>query len=1089
MSRVHHDRVRNSRVPGRTRKLFAGFAAIALLTGLGAAGTSPALAQDSAGTDPVSFPDKQLVACINEKLGGGRAADQPITHDELNTIFGLSCGDSFAVASLDGIEHAQKITNLFFAGGKHDFSGPGSLEAAAKMPKLNSLTLTDAKVTNAALAGLTDAATLSTLSLTGSPELSDISPLGKLPKLSKLDLSRNVKLTDLSPLSDAGKLKDFTASQIPDLVDLEPLRNLNTLTSVSVYKTAVATLEPLSGLTGLTSISAQFTQVSTLLPISKLTKMRFLTVDHAQLQSLAGIEDMSELQTLDINNNPDIGDDIGAIRNKPELYRVHMNAIGATSVEPLSGLTGLKSLQALGNHFGSLVGLPEAPEQNSVGTFAVTAQQISGSEVFVPKGAKQFRYDAAGQLELRDGSFPDLGGNLKPKPDPELPIMLIDVRAAWPELEYTFAHEAKSNDRFTGTVAMPIVWSMITSPDSATLPLGEAWRQEISYTAGFPAASFELSSDAPAWLKVVDGAFVGTPDGAGDWTFELRVADELGNTMQQRVDLTVPQPDATVFEIGEDQQALAGTDLTFTVSRTDAAENAFSGEASVRVKTHDGTAVDGSHYVGVDQVLSWPAGNQDDKQVVVQTLAGAAGDEDRALTLELSDPTPEGLTELGGGFMSDGTITYPTPEATQFSVSAPQVVEAGTADVEFTVTRKDAAENPWTGEASIRVVSHDGTAKAGTHFTEVDETLTWKANESGGKTFRVQTHEGKAGDPNRVFALRLTDAQPRPYAKPSKLAFSGVELTYPTPEPTSFGMSGDAAGAAGDSFTFEIRREDAQVNPWTGVASVRVSTQDGTAQANAHYAPLDETVTWADADSEPKHVVIETTKMPAGDPERDLTVVLSQPEPAAHTQLIEPAASTLTLRSPEPGTTVFAMGDDQSTKAGGTLTFTVSRADAEVDPWTGEASVRVSTQDGSAVAGTHYEPIAETLVWGAGDSATQSVTVQTAKVTSKDPERSFTVTLSEPSSSTAVGDPAAAAGTIAYASEEGPIVPGEEGEGDGGITPKPTPDGGDKGAPNAEGGLAHSGLSVTVWALSLGAAVLALLIGLGLFAARGRRTL
>ncbi|WP_153006581.1 Calx-beta domain-containing protein, partial [Leucobacter sp. G161] len=923
MSRMHHHRVRNSRVPGRARKFLAGFAAIALLTGLGAAGASPALAQDGAGADTVSFPDAQLVACINEKLGGGRAADQPITHDELNTIFGLSCGNSFAVASLDGIEHAQKITNLFFAGGKHDFSGSGSLGAAAKMPKLNSLTLTDAQVTNAALTGLTDAATLSTLSLTGSPELSDISPLGTLPKLSKLDLSKNVKLTDLSPLSDAGKLKDFTASQIPDLVDLEPLRNLNTLTSVSVYKTAVATLEPLSGLTGLTSISAQSTQVSTLQPISKLTKMRFLTVDHAQLQSLAGIEDMSELQTLDINNNPDIGDDIGAIRNKPELYRVHMNAIGATSVEPLSGLTGLKNLQALGNHFGSLVGLPEAPEQSSVGAFAVTAQQISGSEVFVPKGAKQYRYDAAGQLELRDGSFPDLGGNLKPKPDPELPIMLIDVRAEWPELEYTFAHEVKSNDRFTGTVAMPIVWSMITSPDSATLPLGEPWRQEISYTAGFPAASFELSSEAPAWLKVVDGAFVGTPDGAGDWTFELRVADELGNTMQQRVDLTVPQPDATVFEIGEDQQALAGTDLTFTVSRTDAAENAFSGEASVRVKTHDGTAVDGSHYVGVDQILSWPAGNQDDKQVVVQTLEGAAGDEDRALTLELSDPTPEGLTELGGGFMSDGTITYPTPEATQFSVSAPQVVEAGTADVEFTVTRKDAAENPWTGEASIRVVSHDGTAKAGTHFTEVDETLTWGANESGGKTFRVQTHEGKAGDPNRVFALRLTDAQPRPYAKPSRLAFSGVELTYPKPDPTGFGISGDVAGAAGDRFTFEVRRENASVNPWTGVASVRVSTQDGTAEANTHYVPLDETVTWADADSAPKHVVVQTAKVPAGDPERELTVLLSQPEPFAYTQIIDPAASTLKLRSAVPGETVFALGADQSVLAGSAMTFVV----------------------------------------------------------------------------------------------------------------------------------------------------------------------
>ncbi|MGO2141838.1 MAG: Calx-beta domain-containing protein [Leucobacter sp.] len=1102
MSRAQLKRIQGTQGLRFGRRLLAGVAAIAMLGGAGLATAAPALADDPAtGTSVVQFADTEMLACVNDKLGGGRPANGPVTDDDLNTIFGLSCSSQFAVTSLDGIEHAQKITNLFFAGGKHNFSAPGSLAAAAMMPKLNSLTLTDANVTNASFTDVGDIAGLTTLSLTGSPELSDLAPLSSLAKLSRLDVSRNVKLEDLSPLRDSTTLRDFTASQNPLLVDLSPLGGLMSLTSVSVYKTAVETLEPLSELTNITDISAGYTNVTTLEPLAKLVKIRNLSFDYAKLQSLAGIEDMAALRTLDVNYNSDIGDDIGALGDKPELSRIHMNAIGATSLKPLFGLTGLTSLQALGNGISSLEGFQEAPETASKGSFAVTAQRITGPEKYVPKGAKLFRHDATGQLANRDGSFPAPGGNLKPTPAPELPLINIEVIKAWPDLEYTFAEEGKSNDRFTGTVAMPIVWSSITSDDSATVPLGEKWQHEVTFTDGFPMAEVTLSDTAPKWLSVKGSVLSGQPEVAGDWTFDVRVADALGNTMTQRFDITVPKPNTSFFEISEDQEIVADGDdeVEFEVSRTDTVENPYTGEASVRVRTVDGTAKAGEHYEALDTTVTWDANDSEPvKAVSVKVFGGDAGSDEVALTVELSDPTPDKFTELGGGFTTDLTIAYPTAEPSEFSISKPQLVTAaakqpghkpgnGEQEVTFTVTRADSDTHPWTGDASVAVKITDPRATDGDDYSAVIP-LTWKRGDAAEREISITVKPGSAGDPKRLLALRVIAADPLdPYAKPAALPLSALTITYPKPDATSFAISADQSGLAGSNFSFEVSREDAAANPWTGEASVRVETTDGTAVAGTHYTAHSERLTWAAGDTAPKTVVVETLAVPAGDPKRTFDVVLSEPEPSAFSLVADRGSATVTLKAAVPNATVFSVGDDQRGVAGDLLTFTLSRSDAEVDPWTGEASVRVRTVDGSAVAGEHYEAVDAVVTWAAGDTAEKTVDVVTTRVASGESERAFTLTLAEPSEHTALGDRGSAIGTVTYEKGE---TPGGDGDGDGGPGPKPGTDGDSGKAPGQQPGgpLANSGASSPVWALTAGAGALALAAGGLILFTRVRRT-
>lgn len=913
--RHHGARIRSA----KGNRLLASIATLAMIGGAGFVSTSPAFAAEPpAGTDPVTFADNQLLACVNEKLGGGRAPSDPVSHDALNTIFGLSCSSQFAVSSLDGIEHAQKITNLFFAGGKHDFSQPGSLAAAAKMPKLNSLTLTDAKVSNDSFVDIGKIEGLTTLSLTGSPELTDITPLSSLEKLSKLDLSKNVTLSDLSPLSGATKLRDFTASQNPLLVDLGPLSGLTTLTSVSVYKTAVKSLEPLSGLTELTNLSAGYTNVSSLEPLVDLTKMRNLSFDYAKLTSLDGIEKMDDLRTLDIHNNSGIGDNIRALENKTALTRLHMNAIGATSLEPLHGLTSLTNLQALGNAVSSLVGLQKAPATASNGTFAITAQQITDNQVYVPIGAKTFKYNAKDQLANRDGSFPALGGNLTPEViDEKLPVLDIEVIKAWPELKYTFSEDINTNDRFSGSVEMPIVWSTITSDDSATIPLGTAWSHEVTFTDGFPMDQVTLSGDVPSWLIVDGDTLTGAPDSARDWTFTIEVSDELGNTMSQRFDLTVPKPNNSYFEISEDQTVMADGDqeVTFLVSRTDATTNPYTGEASVRVHTMEGSAKADTHYKAIDDVITWDAGETDAKPVTVYAFGGAAGGDEVALTVELSEPTPADHTELGGGFTTDLTITYPQPEPSVFSISKPQLVSAaaiqpghqpgdGEQDVTFTVTRTDSAVHPWTGATSVSVKIYDPMASDGGSYADLVP-LTWQAGDPESQPVTITVKPGNAGDPKRALALQVVEADSvDPYAKPSRIPFSALAITYPAPVPTVLSIGDDQYGQAGEVLSFTVSRSDATVDPWTGAASAQVNTVDGSAVAGTHYEAVSDLLEWAPGDTEDKVVEVTTKKISSDTAERSFTISLS--DPSKHSTVEERSEATGTLAfematGPKPG--------------------------------------------------------------------------------------------------------------------------------------------------------------------------------------------
>lgn len=160
----------------------------------------------------------------------------------------------------------------------------------------------------------------------------------------------------------------------------------------------------------------------------------------------------------------------------------------------------------------------------------------------------------------------------------------------------------------------------------------------------------------------------------------------------------------------------------------------------------------------------------------------------------------------------------------------------------------------------------------------------------------------------------------------------------------------------------------------------------------------------------------------------------------------------------------FAIGADQSVDAGDALEFTVSRTNATENPWTGEATVRVKTADGTAKAGADYTAVDAVLSWAADDVASQTVTVPSAAGHAGEGDVTLTIALSEPGEHAALGARVSAAGTIVREADPGTVVPPKP-------KPQPTPGPELPGAP-APGSLATTGQGSGLgWLLAAGTLV------------------
>ena len=411
---------------------------------------------------------------------------------------------------------------------------------------------------------------------------------------------------------------------------------------------------------------------------------------------------------------------------------------------------------------------------------------------------------------------------------------------------------------------------------------------------------------------------------------------------------------------------------------------------TVNFETADGTAKAGSDYTQTSATLTFTAG-QPTKTISVSTVDDDAQESDERFTVTLRNPDGATLDDhTGEGTIRDNDDDDGGGRTPELSIGDAAVQEGGTA--EFEVTLRPASEQTVT----VRYQTKNGTALAGSDYTETSGTLTFTAGQTT-KTISVSTVDDDAQESDERFTVTLRNPD-------------GGTLDDHTGEGTirdnddGGGGSlptlsvGDAAVVEGDTATFRVTLSAASEN----VVTVSYKTKDGTAVAGSDYTAMAGTLRFEPSDTT-KTIRVPTVDDDTPEETEAFTVELSAPSGAT----VADGTGTGTIRNNDDdgGRTPELSIGDAAVQEGGTAEFEVTLRPASEQTVT----VRYQTKNGTAVAGSDYTTTSGTLRFEPGET-TKTLRVPTVNDDTPEETEAFTVELSAPSWATVADD--TGAGTI-----------------------------------------------------------------------------
>jgi hypothetical protein len=369
--------------------------------------------------------------------------------------------------------------------------------------------------------------------------------------------------------------------------------------------------------------------------------------------------------------------------------------------------------------------------------------------------------------------------------------------------------------------------------------------------------------------------------------------------------------------------------------------------------------------------------------------------------------------ESDTGALSDstGSTSSTTPPATVSNTASPDPlalsastysVGQGAGSVTVTVTRSGSA----TASASVDYATSDGSAIAGTDYA-ASGTLTWAENDFTAKTVSIPISNATPYSGDKSFEIALTN--------PSS------DVNIISPGSATITISGDQATSAGtlalSASTYSIAQTAGNLTiavnrtgGSTGAISVEYATANGTAVSGTDYTAATGTLSWASGDTAAKTFQVAISNATAFAGTKTLSVSLATPTGGA--TLGAPTSATISVTgstAPTAGTLSLAASSYQVAQSAGTTTVSVNRAGGS----TGAITVKYATANGTAVSGTDYIAASGTLSWASGDTAAKTFTVSISNTTPFSGNKAFTVALSSPSASAAIGSPGTATITIA----------------------------------------------------------------------------
>ncbi|MEA5576821.1 Calx-beta domain-containing protein, partial [Anabaena sp. UHCC 0451] len=349
----------------------------------------------------------------------------------------------------------------------------------------------------------------------------------------------------------------------------------------------------------------------------------------------------------------------------------------------------------------------------------------------------------------------------------------------------------------------------------------------------------------------------------GNETFTLTLSNptngsiisSIAGTAQGTITNDDPAP---VFSITA-AQALEGSDLTFTITRTGDAQAAQS--VTVATSIAAGDTASASDFTANTQTLTFATG-ETEKTFTVVTTEDALFEGDETFTVALSNATAGAVISDTNG-TAVGTITNDDP-APVFTIASAQALEGS--DLTFTITRTGDAQAAQSVNVATSIAAGD--TASDTDFTANTQTLTFATGETE-KTFTVVTTQDAVVEDDETFTVTLSNATDGAIISNTNGTAKGTITDDDTPAEFSVVA---AEAEEGNAIVFTVTRSRDNLTP----QSVTVSTSIGagnTASASDFTANT-QTLTFSQGETEKTFTVV-TTQDALFEGDETFTVALS----------------------------------------------------------------------------------------------------------------------------------------------------------------------------------------------------------------------
>lgn len=341
-----------------------------------------------------------------------------------------------------------------------------------------------------------------------------------------------------------------------------------------------------------------------------------------------------------------------------------------------------------------------------------------------------------------------------------------------------------------------------------------------------------------------------------------------------------------------------------------------------------------------------------------------------------------GLARVVGGRIDLGAVERTPPQFGTLSIATGVTEFENSGSATLTVTRSSGQD----GAVSVQYQTQALTATTGTDFTATSGTLSWADGESGNKLVIVPLLNDGQFEPDETLQVTLNSATGGATVGNNQGTITIANDDVAQPGFFVFTTPSSSIAETANTHTVQVSRQGG-----TDVAvSVTVSAADGSASSGTDFSFSPQTLSFAVGDAGPKTVTLGAVDDFLDEPDETFELVLANPTGGA-TIAGTGRHNVTILDNDVVGSVRIDPTSVSVNEQAGVVSFSVLRSDVA-----NAVSVQVNSQNGSAVAGSDFQPLSQTLNWSAGDGSARTVSLNLIDDGVPEPTELLSISLSNP---------------------------------------------------------------------------------------------